>query len=76
MFNTHLYSCYCHKKLFKDHLIFIVLKKSCNKVVFIIFCDKSFMFGEFKLLPARASKQGNVIGLVSVYIYICHQNFF
>ena len=24
-------------------------------------------------LPARASKQGNVIGLVSVYIYSCHQ---
>ena len=23
-----------------------------------------------KLLPARASEQGNVIGLVSVYIYI------
>ena len=22
-------------------------------------------------LPARASEQGNVIGLVSVYIYIC-----
>ena len=28
------------------------------------------------LLPARASEQGNVIGLVSVYIYICHQIFF
>ena len=29
----------------------------------------------FLLLPARASEQGNVIGLVSVYIYIyiCHQ---
>ena len=29
------------------------------------------------LLPARASEQGNVIGLVSmyiyIYIYICHQ---
>ena len=25
------------------------------------------------LLPARASEQGNVIGSVSVYIYICHQ---
>ena len=25
------------------------------------------------LLPARASEQGNVIGLVSVYIYSCHQ---
>ena len=25
------------------------------------------------LLPARASEQGNVIGLVSVYIYICVQ---
>ena len=24
-------------------------------------------------LPARASEQGNVIGLVSVYIYICVQ---
>ena len=23
------------------------------------------------LLPARASEQGNVIGLVSVYIFIC-----
>ena len=31
-----------------------------------------------QFLPARASEQGNVIGLVSVYIYIyiCHQNFF
>ena len=30
-----------------------------------------------ELLPARASEQGNVIGLVSVYIYLyiysCHQ---
>ena len=26
-----------------------------------------------QLLPARASEQGNVIRLVSVYIYICHQ---
>ena len=26
-----------------------------------------------KLLPARASEQGNVIGLVSVYIYSCHK---
>ena len=25
------------------------------------------------LLPTRASEQGNVIGSVSVYIYICHQ---
>ena len=25
------------------------------------------------LLPARASEQGNVVGLVSMYIYICHQ---
>ena len=24
-------------------------------------------------LPVHASEQGNVIGLVSVYIYICHQ---
>ena len=31
--------------------------------------------GKVNLLPARASEQGNVIGLVSVYIYIyiCHQ---
>ena len=28
------------------------------------------------LLPARASEQGNVIGSVSVYIYICHQKKF
>ena len=30
---------------------------------------------QFALLPARASEQGNVIGLVSVYnyIFICHQ---
>ena len=29
------------------------------------------------LLPARASEQGNVIGLVSVYIiYSCHQKKF
>ena len=36
---------------------------------------------ELDLLPARASEQGNVIGSVSVYIYIyiiyiCHQIFF
>ena len=24
-----------------------------------------------KLLPARASKQGNVIGFVRIYIYMC-----
>ena len=34
----------------------------------------------FHLLPARASRQGNVIGLVSVYIYIyiyiCHPKKF
>ena len=46
-----------------------------------------YIFGLFHLLPARASEQGNVIGSVSVYIYIpvciyiyilyiCHQNFF
>ena len=27
--------------------------------------------GDFMLLPARASEQGNVIGSVSVYICIC-----
>ena len=27
-------------------------------------------------LPALASEQGNVIGLVSMYIYSCHQIFF
>ena len=38
--------------------------------------------GYGSLLPARASEQGNVIGLVSVYIYIyiyiyiCHQKKF
>ena len=26
---------------------------------------------QFIVLPARASEQGNVIGLVSVYIYMC-----
>ena len=26
---------------------------------------------DISLLPARASEQGNVIGLVSVYIYMC-----
>ena len=33
------------------------------------------LFNKGKLLPARASEQGNVIGLVSmyIYIYICHQ---
>ena len=33
------------------------------------------MLNSKKLLPTRASEQGNVIGLVSVYIYIysCHQ---
>ena len=25
----------------------------------------------YTVLPARASKQGKVIGLVSIYIYIC-----
>ena len=28
------------------------------------------------LLPARASEQGNVIGLVSIYIRSCHNFFF
>ena len=28
--------------------------------------------GKGELLPARASEQGNVIWLVSVYIYMCH----
>ena len=28
------------------------------------------------LLPARASEQGNVIGSVRIYIYMCVQNFF
>ena len=27
----------------------------------------------YPFLPARASEQGNVIGLVSIYIYSCHQ---
>ena len=37
-----------------------------------------FLLGgaNFHWLPARASEQGNVIGLVSVYLYICVQIFF
>ena len=40
---------------------------TCHLAIFVI----------YSLLPVRASEQGNVIGLVSVYIYIyiysCHQ---
>ena len=70
MFNTHLYSCSCHKKLFKDHLIFIVLKKSCNKVVFILFFDKSFMLSEFILLFAVFS-----VALLLYYIDVIHDKY-
>ena len=49
--------------------------KFCIKFFFVL--SVAFMKGFDKLLPARASEQGNVIGLVSVciyiYIYICHQ---
>ena len=40
----------------------------------IVYRLNSFIFVISRyLLPARASEQGNVIGLVSVYIYSCHQ---
>ena len=32
-----------------------------------------FLILLFKLLPARASEQGNVIGSVRIYIYMCVQ---
>ena len=36
-----------------------------------VFCIPHVLVcGMFQFLPARASEQGNVIGLVSVYIYI------
>ena len=40
--------------------------------------DIPFLTISYFLLPARASEQGNVIGLVSVYIIICscHKFFF
>ena len=37
-----------------------IFMKSCFVVAFLT-----------TLLPARASEQGNVIGLVSIYIYMC-----
>ena len=42
------------------------------------FIDFTKIFILKALLPARASEQGNVIGLVSVYIYVrsCHQKKF
>ena len=44
----------------------------------IISMGYNYIISTFHLLPARASEQGNVIGLVSVYIYIysCHKFFF
>ena len=40
------------------------------KLAFRIFCFPFFSGSKIDcLLPARASEQGNVIGLVSVYIY-------
>ena len=32
--------------------------------------SSGYIVHDYHLLPARASEQGNVIGLVSVYIYI------
>ena len=44
-------------------------------MVYLKFVENVITLGKLigLLLPARASEQGNVIGLVSVYIYICHQ---
>ena len=45
--------------------------------IFIFFRDKSeILVGNSLLLPARTSKQGNVIGSVRIYIYMCVQIFF
>ena len=38
----------------------------------VIFCSTGKKWSR-EFLPTRASEQGNVIGLVSVYIYVCHQ---
>ena len=38
--------------------------------------EKSSQLLVFSLLPAHASEQGNVIGSVRIYIYICVQFFF
>ena len=40
---------------------------------YYVYFKISYMALIYHLLPARASEQGNVIGLVSVYIYICNQ---
>ena len=45
----------------KSHKDFYSLRPDIDRGLFNASC----------LLPARASEQGNVIGLVSVYIYIC-----
>ena len=37
------------------------------------FSNYLFAINFFVLLPARASEQGNVIGSVRIYIYICVQ---
>ena len=41
-----------------------------------LFLRKDIMQVKILLPAARASKQGNVIGLVTVYIYICVQKKF
>ena len=54
--------------LFQFHILIIYLPKGPGK-------QKIRIYGEENrgkiLLPACASEQGNVIGLVSVYIYVC-----
>ena len=55
-------------KLCDDYMHSAHMQHACDMNVFkmCIFC----ILGILHLLPARASEQGNVIGLVSVYIYI------
>ena len=42
-------------------------------VIFFVFdCSSArTILGPITLLPARASEQGNVIGSVRIYIYVC-----
>ena len=52
--------------------IFIVYDKGKDWVVYLKSVENVITLGKLigLLLPARASEQGNVIGSVSVYIYI------
>ena len=63
----HIFLCTCDKFHISFHVEFNVLE------CWIIMSHSSLLTYENSIdwsLPARASEQGNVIGLVSVYIYI------